>query len=131
MLDIDICSYAIEQANAAVRRRMEDVPANLLCISIITHAEILFGLAKRQQAERNRIASEKFLRYMPTLPLESEVALHYAEIRAGLQRTGELIGPNDLFVAAHARSLRLTLVTNNVREFGRVPGLQVENWAAA
>lgn len=89
MLDTDICSYAIKQSNVAVRRRMEEITASLLCISIVTEAEILFGLAKRPQAESNRIASEKFLRYMPTLSLESEVALHHAEIRSWAARSGK------------------------------------------
>ena len=81
--------------------------------------------------ERDRSALEFFLRYIPVFDYPEAAASDYAVIRAALQQSGRMIGPNDLFIAAHARNLKLTLVTNNVREFGRVPGLLVENWAAA
>ena len=129
MLDIDICCYVIKMSNASVQQRLESVPLEAVCTSVITKAELLYGLALRGEAMQYRSALERFLRYTLVLELSGAVAEHYAEIRSALKRSGQMIGANDLFIAAHARSQGMTLVTNNVREFGRVPGLQVENWA--
>jgi tRNA(fMet)-specific endonuclease VapC len=76
------------------------------------------------------LALSEYLRHVEVLDYPDEAALHYAQIRAALKASGAMIGANDLFIAAHARSLRLTLVTNNTAEFCRVPDLKIENWAA-
>ncbi len=131
MLDTDICSYAIKQSNGTVQRRLEQVSVESVCVSVITKAELLYGLALSAGPEKYRSAIEKFLQYTQVLDYPERAAPDYAEIRAALKRSGQMIGANDLFLAAHARSLGLTLVTNNVREFRRVPGLNVENWADA
>ncbi len=131
MLDTDICSYAIKVSSIPVQQRLEQVSLQAVCVSVVTKAELLYGLALRDGSMRYRFELERFLGYIQILELPDQAAAHYAEIRAGLSKSGQIIGANDLFVAAHARSLGLTLVTNNVREFGRVPGLLVENWAAA
>ena len=129
MLDTDICSYAIKVSSTNVQQRLEQVSLQAVCVSVVTKAELLYGLALRDGSMRYRFELERFLGYVPILEFPDEAAAHYAGIRAALKRSGRMIGANDLFVAAHARSLGLTLVTNNVREFGRVPGLKVENWA--
>ena len=129
MLDTDICSYAMKQTNDSVRKRMERTPVEVMCISAVNKAELLFGIALSPRPEQDSRVMGTFLQYMRVLDFPEAAALHYAEIRAALKRSGQMIGANDLFIAAHARSLGLTLVTNNVREFGRVAGLIVENWA--
>ncbi len=129
MLDTDICSYAIKQSSVPVRRRLEQLPIEAVCISVITKAELLYGLALMPTPEKYRSAIEAFLQYAQVLDYPEAAAIHYAEIRAALKREGQMIGSNDLLIAAHARSLDLALVTNNVREFGRVAGLRIENWA--
>ena len=92
-------------------------------------AELLFGVELSPCQEQDSAAVESFLRHLAVLDFPDEAATHYAKIRAVLQRRGALIGANDLFIAAHARSMDAILVTNNPREFGRIEGLLIENWA--
>lgn len=129
MLDTDISSYIMKRSDEAVIRRVKTEPPSDLCISVITKSELLFGVEISPRRQENLDALNAYLRAIRVLELHPDAAMHYAQIRADLQRTGTAIGPNDLFIAAHARSLGLTLVTNNTREFARVPGLKLENWA--
>ena len=99
-------------------------------MSVITKCELQYGVEVSPRRAQDAAALAAFLPYVAVRELPDEVASHYAEIRADLKRRGALIGGNDLLIAAHARSLGLRLVTNNTSEFGRVGGLQVENWAA-
>jgi len=99
-----------------------------VCISAITKSELLYGVEVSPRAQQDQAALDEYLRYVQVFAYADECALHYAQIRAALKRSGTPIGANDLFIAAHARSLGLILVTNNVREFGRVADLQIENW---
>lgn len=99
-----------------------------MCISVITKSELLFGAEVSPQRRQDEAALNAFLRYAEVLDFPDEAALHYVKIRADLETLGRMIGANDLFLAAHARSLGLTLVTNNTREFRRVRNLLVENW---
>jgi len=129
MLDTDMCSYIVKRSNDAVLNRLRRVPVDDVCISVITKAEPLFGVELSPRRHQDSVAVDAFLRHLAVLDLPSEAAVHYADIRADLRRRGEMIGANDLFIAAHARALDLTLVTNNRREFGRVRRLVTENWA--
>ncbi|HKO07092.1 MAG TPA: type II toxin-antitoxin system VapC family toxin [Alphaproteobacteria bacterium] len=129
MLDTDMCSYIVKRSNDAVLNRLQHVPVDDVCISVITKAQLLFGVELSPRRHQDGVAVDAFLRHLAVLDLSSEAAAHYADIRAELKRRGEMIGANDLFIAAHARALDLTLVTNNRREFGRVRGLVTENWA--
>ncbi|HXQ67557.1 MAG TPA: type II toxin-antitoxin system VapC family toxin [Alphaproteobacteria bacterium] len=129
MLDTDMCSYIVKRSNDAVLNRLRRVPVDDVCISVITKAELLFGVELSPRRQQDSAAVDAFLRHLAVLDLPSEAAVHYADIRADLRRRGEMIGANDLFIAAHARALDLTLVTNNRREFGRVRRLVTENWA--
>jgi tRNA(fMet)-specific endonuclease VapC len=97
-------------------------------MSVITKAELLYGVDLSPRRAQDAAALAAFLPYVEALDFSDDAALHYAEIRADLKRRGALIGANDLFIAAHARALELTLVTNNTAEFERVSGLVVENW---
>ncbi len=128
MLDTDISSYVMKRSHEAVLRRLQGVPVGEVCISVITKSELLYGVEVSPQRQQNQAALDGYLRHVEVLEYPDEAALHYAQIRAALKVSGTMIGANDLFIAAHARCLGLTLVTNNVREFERVQGLIVENW---
>ncbi|HEY0796770.1 MAG TPA: type II toxin-antitoxin system VapC family toxin [Acidisarcina sp.] len=128
MLDTDISSYIMKRSHEAVLARLREVPVRDVCISVITKSELMYGVEVSPRRTQDQAALDAYLRHVAVLDFSDEAAIHYADIRAGLKRTGGLIGANDLFIAAHARCLGLVLVTNNTREFERVPGLRVENW---
>ena len=129
MLDTGTCSYVIKRSHPPVLRRLQAVPIDEVCVSVITKAELLYGVHVSPRQQQDSVAVEAFLRHLAVLDFPDAAAEHYADIRAGLKLRGQLIGANDLMIAAHARCLNLMLVTNNLREFSRVPGLAVENWA--
>ncbi|MGA2215255.1 MAG: type II toxin-antitoxin system VapC family toxin [Bryobacteraceae bacterium] len=128
MLDTDTCSYIMKRSNDAVLERLQQVPIGDVCISVITKSELLFGVEVSTRRQQNEVALNAFLRYVEVLDFPDQASLHYAKIRADLKTLGAMIGANDLFIAAHARSLGLMLVTNNTREFRRVRDLAIENW---
>ena len=130
MLDTNICIYLIKRRPAeVVRRFLAQGPAEL-CISAVSYAELMHGVEKSQAPQKNRLALSLLLSPLAILPFDSRAAEEYGRIRAALERRGAPIGPMDLLIAAHARAAGLTVVTNNTREFDRVDGLTVENWAA-
>ena len=131
MLDTDTCSYIMKRSNDAVLKRLQQIPVSDVCISVITKSELLFGVELSPRRQQDEVALNAFLRYVEVLDFPDDAAPHYAKIRADLRTRGAMIGANDLFIAAHARSLGLTLVTNNTREFGRVDNLVIENWTLA
>ena len=128
MLDTDTCSYIIRQSSDALLKRLRNIPVSDVCISVITKAELLYGVEVSPRSAQDRMALNAFLKYLDVLDFTDEASFHYAQIRAQLKTVGRMIGANDLFIAAHAQSLGLTLVTNNTREFGRVSNLKCENW---
>ena len=130
MLDTDTCSYLMKGVSPTLDRRIEQAGVDAVCMSVITKAELLYGVGISPHPSRDGEALKLLLTYLQVLDMPEEAAVHYAEIRADLKRRGVPIGANDLLLAAHARCLGLTLVTNNTAEFGRVKGLAVENWAA-
>jgi len=127
MLDTDICIYLINERDEALRERFEANTSGI-CISAITHAELRYGAAHSARVEENTREIEAFCLDLDILPFDVTAGVHYGEIRQALVRRGQPIGANDLLIAAHARSAGATLVTNNEGEFGRVPGLRLENW---
>ena len=129
MLDTDTCSYIMRRSSEAVLKRLAKVPVSDVCISVITKSELLFGVEVSPKRKQDEAALAAFLRYVGVLDFPDGASSHYAKIRAELKSRGAMIGANDLFIAAHARSLSLTLVTNNTREFRRVRNLSVDNWA--
>ncbi len=129
MLDTDISSYIMKRSNDVVTRKLRTVPVNDVCISAITQSELSYGVEISPRKRQDATALEAYLRHVDVLDYPAEAALDYAQIRATLKTAGNLIGANDLLIAAHARALGLTLVTNNTREFSRVPHLKIENWA--
>jgi tRNA(fMet)-specific endonuclease VapC len=131
MLDTDTCSYIMKRSNDAVLKRLQKIPVSDVCISVVTKSELLFGVEVSPRRRQDESALSAFLRYVEVLDFPDVAALHYAKIRANLKTLGTMIGANDLFIAAHAHSLAVTLVTNNTREFERVPKLNLENWTLA
>jgi tRNA(fMet)-specific endonuclease VapC len=127
MLDTDICIYISREKPPGMLRRFAGLGSGDAVISVITAGELFLGVEKRDTA-RHRSALERFLTAVAIQPIGPEVAMHYGSIRADLERRGETIGGNDLWIAAHARALDLALVSNNRREFERVRGLKVETW---
>ena len=131
MLDTDTCSYVMKRSSQAVLNRLQEVPVSDVCISVITKSELLFGLEMSPRRQQDETALNAFLAYVEVLDFPDQATAHYAKIRADLKTRGTMIGANDLFIAAQARSLGLTLVTNNTGEFGRVRDLTLENWRVA
>lgn len=128
MLDTDMCSYIMKRSQPLVLKRLQSVAVSDVCMSVITKAELLYGVMVSPRPAQDGAALEALLPYVEALPFGQEAAQHYAEVRADLKRRGMMIGANDLFIAAHARALDLTLVTNNTAEFERVSGLRLESW---
>ena len=128
MLDTDTCSYVMRRSNDALLKRLSKVPVGDVCMSVITKAELLYGVEVSPKRRQDEAAVEALLRYVEVLDFPDEASSHYAKIRADLKTRGTMIGANDLLIAAHARSLGLTLITNNVREFRRVRHLVIDNW---
>jgi tRNA(fMet)-specific endonuclease VapC len=118
----------MKRSSQAVLNRLRTVPVTDVCISVITKSELLYGVEVSPRQAQDATALKAFLPHVDVLDLPDEAATHYAQIRADLKKCGQMIGANDLFIAAHARSLGLRLVTNNTAEFGRVKGLVLENW---
>jgi tRNA(fMet)-specific endonuclease VapC len=128
ILDTDISSYIMKRSHDAVLKRLQKVPIGVVCISVITKSELLFGVEVSPRRQQDHAALDQYLRHVEILDFPDEAAVHYAQIRGALKARGTMIDANDLFIAAHARALDLTLVTNNTEEFGRVPDLKIENW---
>ena len=129
MLDTNICIYIIKKKPRKVIERLRKHALSDVTISAVTLAELEFGVTKSSRPEKNRRALYGFLAPVEIVPFDHRAAFHYGEIRTFLERKGIPIGAMDQLIAAHARGLSLTLVTNNVREFRRIPDLLLENWA--
>jgi tRNA(fMet)-specific endonuclease VapC len=128
LLDTNICIYVINGRSPGVLEKFDEHPLGAIGISTITASELAFGVAK-SGSDKNRRALEKFLAPLEVVSFDREVIWAYGTLRATLERKGRPIGSLDTLIAAHALALDVTLVTNDVSEFERVPGLKVENWA--
>ena len=129
MLDTDISSYIMKRSYDVGLQRLQTVAVSDVCISAITKSELMYGVEVSPRRQKDQVALDEYLRYFAVLDFPATAALDYARIRADLKLRGKMIGSNDLLIAAHACCLGLTLVTNNTKEFGRVQGLKIENWA--
>lgn len=129
MLDTNICIYAIKHKPEQVFQRLQEHDPSEICISSVTYAELIYGVERSNAVMRNRIALTVLLSNIEVLPFDSLAAESYGKVRDELEKAGTPIGPLDTMIAGHARSLNYTVVTNNTREFERVSGLQLENWA--
>lgn len=131
LLDTNICIYIAKHNPPAVRERFARHSSRELAMSVITLGELRFGAEKSQSRERSLAGIARLEQLIPVYPLPEPAGEHYGQIRASLASLGQPIGNNDLWLAAHARAEGWILVTNNEREFVRVPGLQIENWVNA
>jgi len=128
LLDTNICIYIAKHHPLQVRKRFEQLQTGEVGMSFITHAELMFGAEKSQYRNKTIEKLNRLIEIIPVVLPEPEIATHYGEIRAFLEQSGKPIGANDLWIAAHARSLGTILVSNNTKEFERVPELKLENW---
>jgi tRNA(fMet)-specific endonuclease VapC len=129
LLDTNICIYIRQNRPPDVLKRFQKLRPGEAVLSVITFGELLYGVAKSARRIEALARLEELTRLLPVLPLDEAVADTYGAIRADLESRGEQIGNNDLWIAAHSLSASLVLVTNNQREFSRVKGLKVQNWA--
>ena len=127
MLDTNIVIYVIKRKPIEVLEKFNQ-NALRICMSSITYAELIYGVEKSTKATHNLRYVEDFISRLEVLDYGMKAANHYGEIRSNLEKAGKPIGPNDLHIAAHARSEGLVLVSNNLKEFNRVDGLRLENW---
>ena len=130
MLDTNIVAYAKNNRPEVVYERMSRFDPEDLCVSVITLAELEYGVFSSSNPDRNQLALTLFLANIEVVPFGDDAAVEYGRIRADLRRKGTPIGANDLLIAAHAKALGMALVTNNTREFSRVEGLALEDWAS-
>ena len=128
LLDTNICIYIKNHRPTEVLARFSKLPPGKVAMSAVTYGELCFGAEKSSKPKETRQILEHLTALIPVLPLDSTASIHYGKIRQQLQASGKPIGNNDLWIAAHALAGKLILVTNNVVEFKRVPGLKVENW---
>jgi len=128
LLDTNICIYIAKHKPPEVLARFNELEAGEVAMSVVTFGELYNGAMKSQHQAVALQKLTQLLTFIPVLPLADAVGKHYGEIRSHLEQAGIPIGNNDLWIAAHARELALILVTNNLREFERVPRLAAENW---
>ncbi|HEX4160103.1 MAG TPA: type II toxin-antitoxin system VapC family toxin [Rhizomicrobium sp.] len=131
ILDTNICIYIRSRRLPHIRARFERLEPGEAALSVITYGELLYGAEKTANRASAMRQLEELATAIPVLSLPDSAAESYGAIRAELEKKGHMIGNNDLWIAAHVRAAGLTLVTNNEREFRRVPGLKIENWAKA
>ena len=129
LLDTNICIYIRQNRPEEVLRRFRRLRPGEVVLSVITYGELLYGAAKSKQRAGALARLRELVNLLPAISLPETAAEAYGTIRAQLESKGEMIGNNDLWIAAHAMAADLTLVTNNEREFRRVRRLRVQNWA--
>lgn len=128
MLDTNICIYLIKRKPIELINKILSIDSDNLCISSITYSELCYGVEKSKAIERNKIALLNFLANIEVIDYDANAAIQYGTIRAYLENKGTPIGPLDELIAGHCKSLDYTLVTNNTKEFNRIPDLKIENW---
>jgi len=128
MIDTNIAIYTIKNRPAKVRVAFKRHSGEM-CLSSVSLGELIFGAEKSTQVESNLAVIEGLAARLGVESFNAQAAMHFGQLRAELAKSGRLIGPYDMMIAGHARAMGLILVTNNRREFDRVPGLRVENWA--
>ena len=129
ILDTNICIYIRRRRPPEILRRFGRLQVGEAAISVVTFGELIYGAAKSHQRETAMRQLEELVSLLPVLPLPVDAGRSYGALRAELETDGRVIGNNDLWIAAHAKAAKLILVTNNEREFQRVSGLEIQNWA--
>ena len=128
MLDTDICSYIIREKPLKVFEHFEKLEMNQICISVVTYAELVYGVEHSSSKKINRSIVDNFVKHLDIVNWDKAAAEHYGKIRETLQSRGNIIGAMDMMIAAHAVSKGMILVTNNEKHFKKVPELNIENW---
>lgn len=128
LLDTNICIYILKQAPPQVFRRFESLRVGDIGLSAITYSELQYGVANSSKPQENQQFLNGFLAPLEVLDYPAAACRMYGDLRTNLRRQGTPIGPLDLLIAAHALHLGVSLVTNNLEEFDRIPSLQLENW---
>ena len=128
MLDTDTCSYIIREKPASVLERFRQLTMEQLCISVVTYAELLYGVERSSSKRINRPIVDDFVRHLDVIAWDEAAAEQYAKIRADLEARGKPIGAMDMMIAAHAKSIKAVLITNNQKHFARIKRLMIENW---
>jgi tRNA(fMet)-specific endonuclease VapC len=128
MLDTDICIYLIKEKDPTLKLRLYEKGIGFIALSVITLAELSYGTGKSSLNEQNKLALALFLAPFEILPFSADAALTYGQVRANLGQRGKIIGAYNMLIASHALSEGFTVVTNNIAEFSRIEGLDVENW---
>lgn len=128
MLDTNICIHLIKKRPLNLLEKFKSIRKNNLCISVVTYAELKYGVERSSSKKMNQRIVTDFVSHLDVLPWNMDAADHYGKLRSSLEKKGPPIGNMDLLIASHALSERCILVSNNLREFKRVPGLKYENW---
>jgi tRNA(fMet)-specific endonuclease VapC len=131
LLDTDICIYMMQEDSPTLRKKFEAIEVGDVGISCISVCELQFGVENSRRMSENQRVLDRFLRDFEILGFDRGACQHYGKLRAALSKSGKPIGGLDMLIAAHALHLGARLVTNNTREFSRVPGLKAENWISA
>ena len=129
MLDTNVCIYLIKEHPVGFLERFASHPVGDIGVSVITLAELEYGVSKSRRPARNREALEQFVSPLEVASFDRRATATYGRLRTALEKKGQPIGSMDLLIAAHAISLDVRLITHNVKEFGKVPGLRIEDWA--
>jgi tRNA(fMet)-specific endonuclease VapC len=128
MLATDMCSFIIREHPESVRQRFQTLAMEQLCVSVVTYAELIYGVERSSSKQVNRPIVEDFVRHLDVMDWDTEAADQYGVIRTELEAAGTPIGAMDMMTAAHAKSIKAVLVTNNQKHFTKVEGLKVDNW---
>ncbi len=129
MLDTDTCSYVIRERPIGVLERFRKLSMDQVCISAVTYAELIYGVERSSSKRINRPIVNDFVQHLDIIEWGKEAAERYGKVRAELEPAGTPIGAMDMMIAAHAKSIKAALVTNNQKQFAKVKGLKIENWA--
>ena len=129
MLDTDMASYIIKGRSPTIEEKLTTMLPSMVCVSVMTRAELLYGLKRLPSSHRLHVGVRRFLKIVRTLPWEVDAADLYADIRYQRVATGQPIGEMDMMIAAHSLAVGAVLVTNNSRHYDRIPGLVLVNWS--
>ena len=128
MLDTDMCSYIIKEHPESVRQRFQKLAMEQLCVSVVTYAELIYGVERSSSKRVNRSIIEDFVRHLDVMDWDTGAADQYGMIRTELEVAGTPIGAMDMMIAAHAKSIKAVLATNNQKHFTKIKGLKIDNW---
>jgi len=131
LLDTNICIYIAKQHPKNVLRHFEQLSVGDVAISVISYGELIYGVEKSQHVQKNSQLIRQLINLIPPLALPHNAGDHYGKVRSQLEKEGKIIGNNDLWIAAHALAAELVLVTNNTKEFSRIPSLKIDNWVGS